>query len=222
MTRIKQILPSVAVISLLIAVWWVVVVASGSVIFPTPWQVMTGTIELIEDGTLWRHIGASLLRVGAGFLLAVGLALPLGLWMGWVRGAFVTLKKRGELRGCVGYIEPELPLFKTVIQASILAATKDDRFLPVEVAELERLKIEISVLTLPRPIKDINEIEIGRHGIIIQGIRKGVFLPQVPTEFGWDRETYLSQCCLHKAYLPPDAWKKGANIEVFEAQVFSE
>jgi len=91
MTRIKQILPSVAVISLLIAVWWAVVVASGSVIFPTPWQVVTGTLELIEDGTLWRHIGASLLRVGAGFLLAVALALPLGLWMGWVRGAFVTL-----------------------------------------------------------------------------------------------------------------------------------
>jgi NitT/TauT family transport system permease protein len=91
MSRIQQALPSVAVISLLIAVWWAIVVASGSVIFPAPWQVVTGTIELVRDGTLWEHIGASLLRVGSGFALAVAFAVPLGLWMGWVRGAFVTL-----------------------------------------------------------------------------------------------------------------------------------
>ena len=91
MTRIKQALPSVAVIVCLVAVWWAVVAASGSVIFPSPWQVVTGTIELIRDGTLWEHIGASLLRVGAGFLLAVAVAVPLGLWMGWVRGAFDAL-----------------------------------------------------------------------------------------------------------------------------------
>jgi len=91
MSKIEQALPSVAVISLLIAVWWAVVVATGSVIFPTPWQVVTGTIELVRDGTLWEHIGASLLRVGTGFALAVAFAVPLGLWMGWVRGAFVTL-----------------------------------------------------------------------------------------------------------------------------------
>jgi NitT/TauT family transport system permease protein len=91
MSRIQQALPSVAVISLLIAVWWAVVAASESVIFPAPWQVVTGTIELVRDGTLWEHIGASLLRVGAGFALAVAFAVPLGLWMGWVRGAFATL-----------------------------------------------------------------------------------------------------------------------------------
>jgi NitT/TauT family transport system permease protein len=91
MSRIQQALPSVAVISLLIAVWWAIVAATGSVIFPAPWQVVTGTIELVRDGTLWEHIGASLLRVGAGFALAVAFAVPLGLWMGWVRGAFVTL-----------------------------------------------------------------------------------------------------------------------------------
>jgi NitT/TauT family transport system permease protein len=91
MSRIEQALPSVAVISLLIAVWWAIVAATGSVIFPAPWQVVTGTIELVRDGTLWEHIGASLLRVGAGFALAVAFAVPLGLWMGWVRGAFVTL-----------------------------------------------------------------------------------------------------------------------------------
>ena len=91
MSRIQQAFPSVAVISLLIAVWWAIVAATGSVIFPAPWQVVTGTIELVRDGTLWEHIGASLLRVGTGFALAVAFAVPLGLWMGWVRGAFVTL-----------------------------------------------------------------------------------------------------------------------------------
>jgi NitT/TauT family transport system permease protein len=89
--RLEQVLPSVAVIALLVALWWGLVAATGSAIFPTPWQVVTGTLELVRDGTLWEHIGASLLRVGAGFSLAVALAVPLGLWMGWVPGAFKTL-----------------------------------------------------------------------------------------------------------------------------------
>lgn len=89
--RARQALPSLAVMALLIGVWWAVVHWTGSAIFPTPWQVVTGTVELIRDGTLWQHIGASLLRVAAGFLLAVGIGVPLGLWMGWVRGAFDTL-----------------------------------------------------------------------------------------------------------------------------------
>jgi NitT/TauT family transport system permease protein len=91
MSRLEQALPSVAVIGLLIALWWALVVASGSAIFPTPWQVVTGTVELVRDGTLWQHIAASLLRVAAGFLLAVAIGVPLGLWMGWVPGAFATL-----------------------------------------------------------------------------------------------------------------------------------
>ena len=89
--RARQALPSLAVMALLIGVWWAVVRWAGSAIFPTPWQVVTGTVELIRDGTLWEHIGASLLRVAAGFLLAVAVGVPLGLWMGWVRGAFETL-----------------------------------------------------------------------------------------------------------------------------------
>jgi NitT/TauT family transport system permease protein len=89
--RIQQALPSLALLALLIAAWWALVVATASVIFPTPWQVVTGTAELIRDGTLWRHIGASLFRVAAGFGIAVAVAVPLGLWMGWVRGAFTTL-----------------------------------------------------------------------------------------------------------------------------------
>ncbi len=91
MNRPLRVLPSLAVFALLIGVWWTVVVASGSAIFPTPGQVVTGAAELIEDGTLWEHIGASLMRVSAGFLLAVAVGVPLGLWMGWVRGAFQTL-----------------------------------------------------------------------------------------------------------------------------------
>ena len=91
MNRLRLALPSVIVITLLLAAWWIVVVQTGSVIFPTPWQVVTGTMELIENGTLWAHIGASLFRVSVGFLLAVAFAVPLGLWMGWVKGAFITL-----------------------------------------------------------------------------------------------------------------------------------
>jgi NitT/TauT family transport system permease protein len=90
MARIKEMLPALALIAALIATWWGTVVATHSVIFPTPWAVITGTFELLENGTLWRHIGASLLRVGAGFGLAVCVAVPLGLWMGWVAGAYRT------------------------------------------------------------------------------------------------------------------------------------
>jgi NitT/TauT family transport system permease protein len=91
MKRVGEALPSIAVIATILALWWAAVVVSGSVIFPTPLQVVTGTLELIEDGTLFEHIGSSLMRVGVGFGIAVVLAIPLGLWMGWVRGAFQTL-----------------------------------------------------------------------------------------------------------------------------------
>jgi NitT/TauT family transport system permease protein len=91
MEKLKKLLPSLTVMALLIGAWWLVVVEAQSVIFPTPWQVVTGTGELVQNGVLWEHIGASLFRVGSGFLLAVAFAVPLGLWMGWVRGAFTTL-----------------------------------------------------------------------------------------------------------------------------------
>ena len=91
MKMLKQTLPSILVLASVVAVWWAVVVLTKSVIFPTPGEVVKGTLELARDGTLWEHIGASLFRVGAGFGLAVLFAIPLGLWMGWVHGAFVTL-----------------------------------------------------------------------------------------------------------------------------------
>jgi NitT/TauT family transport system permease protein len=90
MTGVKRLLPSIIVIALIVGAWWAIVVVSGSVVFPTPLQVVTGTLELIRDGTLWQHIGASLFRVGTGFGLAVLVAVPLGLWMGWVKGAYIT------------------------------------------------------------------------------------------------------------------------------------
>src|SRR5499426_1352237 len=91
MKWMKGALPSLLVLAAVVGIWWLTVVITQSVIFPTPWQVVMGTVELARDGTLWEHIGASLFRVGAGFGLAVLFAVPLGLWMGWVRGAFVTL-----------------------------------------------------------------------------------------------------------------------------------
>jgi len=91
MKGLGQALPSVIVIAVVVALWWALVAVTNSAIFPTPWGVVTGTLELARDGTLWEHIGASLLRVGAGFGIAVAFAIPLGLWMGWVRGAFVML-----------------------------------------------------------------------------------------------------------------------------------
>jgi hypothetical protein len=138
------------------------------------------------------------------------------------RGVFVTLKKRGDLRGCIGFIEAVAPLGQAVIRAAVYAATEDPRFRPVGADEVAGLEIEISVLTPPRQIASPELVRVGRHGLIVsRDGRKGVLLPQVPVENGWDRETFLEQGCL-KAGLPPDAWKRGAKLEVFEAIVFHE
>ncbi|MBM3295125.1 MAG: AmmeMemoRadiSam system protein A [Candidatus Aminicenantes bacterium] len=138
------------------------------------------------------------------------------------RGAFVTLKTDGALRGCIGYPSPVKPLAETVVDAAVAAATQDFRFASLRPEELDALTVEISVLTPPRPVKSAAEVEVGRHGIIVsRGFQRGLLLPQVPAEYGWDRVTYLRHGCL-KAGLPGNAWLKGAKIEVFEAQVFSE
>ena len=138
------------------------------------------------------------------------------------RGAFVTLTKKGELRGCIGYPLPVKPLAGAVAEMAMAAALEDPRFEPVSAEEMDGIHIEISVLTLPAPAEKPEDVVVGRHGIILsQGLRKGLLLPQVPLEYKWDRETFLRHGCL-KAGLPPDAWKKGARIEVFEAEVFGE
>ncbi len=136
------------------------------------------------------------------------------------RGAFVTLTRRGDLRGCIGFIEPVAPLFKAVQQCAVFAASEDPRFPPVGAGELPEIAVEISVLTTPRKIDDPEAVEVGRHGLILSRAgRRGVLLPQVAVENGWSRREFLSQACL-KAGLPADDWKKGATIEVFEAIVF--
>ncbi len=136
------------------------------------------------------------------------------------KGAFVTLKKHHSLRGCIGFVEPIMPLYETVIRAAIFAACKDPRFPPLSQEELKNLEIEISVLSTLKKIEDPSQIEVGKHGLlIVEGEKKGILLPQVPVENNWSRDMFLRQACL-KAGLPPDAWKKGAEIFVFEAQVF--
>lgn len=138
------------------------------------------------------------------------------------RGAFVTLKVKGELRGCIGYTIPYKSLYATIIDAAVSAASSDPRFQPLTAEELPETKIEISVLTPPRPVKNILEIKVGTHGIIIsKGPNKGLLLPQVPEEWNWDLEAYLEHGCL-KAGLKKDEWKKDVKIEIFSAQVFSE
>jgi len=138
------------------------------------------------------------------------------------RGAFVTLTKAGALRGCIGFIEPVLPLGRAVIRTAIYAATEDPRFPPVRAAELEALRLEISVLTPPREIANPGLVRVGTHGLIVEKDgRKGLLLPQVAVDNGWDRETFLCETCV-KAGLPRDAWRRGARLSVFEAIVFHE
>jgi AmmeMemoRadiSam system protein A len=138
------------------------------------------------------------------------------------RGAFVTLTVAGDLRGCIGYPLPVKPLDETIIEMAVAAASQDTRFAPLASEEMDRLRVEVSVLGLPEPIASPTDVEVGRHGIIVsKGSNRGLLLPQVPVEHAWDRETYLRHGCL-KAGLGPDEWKKGAKIEVFIAQVFSE
>jgi AmmeMemoRadiSam system protein A len=138
------------------------------------------------------------------------------------RGAFVTLKVDGKLRGCIGYPLPHKPLYEAVIEMAVAAASQDFRFKPLTPEELDRLKIEISVLSVPAPVGRREDVEVGSHGIVVsKGFNRGLLLPQVAVEYGWDRDTFLRQGCL-KAGLAPDEWKKGAKIETFTAQVFSE
>lgn len=137
------------------------------------------------------------------------------------RGAFVTLKSSGQLRGCIGNVMPTQPLHRAVQECAYLAALRDPRFEPVRAAEVPGLRIEISALSPLAPISP-NQIEVGRHGLMISmGLRRGVLLPQVPAEWKWDRERFLEETCL-KAGLPRDAWQHGAKIECFTAEYFSE
>ncbi len=136
-------------------------------------------------------------------------------------GAFVTLNRQGRLRGCIGNIVGQGPLFVTVWNMARAAAFEDPRFPPLSHAELDDLTIEISILGPVTPCQDLGEIEVGRHGLIMRrGLRQGLLLPQVPVEWGWDREQFLAQTC-RKAGLPATAWRDpDTMIYWFEAEFF--
>ena len=157
------------------------------------------------------------------------------------RGVFTTLYLQGELggelhrdshseshlelhrqlRGCVGYALPIAPLYRAVAETARAAAFDDSRFLPVTQEEASQLEVSLSVLS--RLVSILPEaVEVGRHGLLISdGVRRGLLLPQVPVEYGWDRETFLQQTC-RKAGLPADAWRKTVTLEAFTAEVFSD
>ncbi len=137
-------------------------------------------------------------------------------------GVFVTINERGMLRGCIGFTEPIFPLYEGVQKAGILAATQDPRFRPLSREELPLIHLEISVLTPLKKINNVKEIVVGRHGIMIskEG-KRGLLLPQVAVEHGWNREQFLDQTCI-KANLPYECWKKDAEIQIFEAIIFEE
>jgi len=140
---------------------------------------------------------------------------------GGVAGAFVSLHKQGLLRGCIGYVHALHPLYRTVMEAAAAAALHDPRFPPVRPAELPDVHLEISVLSPFRTVR-AEEIQVGAHGLLIAQERKqGLLLPQVAVEHQWDRERFLEETC-RKAGLAPDAWRRGATIEAFTAEVFGE
>ncbi len=148
-------------------------------------------------------------------------------------GVFVTINsvKRGakELRGCIGFPYPTTPLVKAVIRSAINSATEDPRFRPVSIEEMDQIIFEVSVLTPPqlikvqKPTEYPSKIKVGKDGLIVErGFYKGLLLPQVPVEWGWDEEEFLCQCCI-KAGLPPDSWLlKDTKIYKFQAIIFEE
>ncbi|MBN2321674.1 MAG: AmmeMemoRadiSam system protein A [Acidobacteria bacterium] len=139
------------------------------------------------------------------------------------KGAFVTLHMGGELRGCIGQLDPDRELFKVVQHCALSAALSDPRFPPLQQKELDGLDIEISILTPFQRVESIEEINVGSHGLyIVQGYFRGLLLPQVATQYRWDRITFLDQACF-KAGLKESAWKDPKTIiYIFEAEVFSD
>ncbi len=144
-------------------------------------------------------------------------------------GVFTTLRLHpgGELRGCIGFPEPVMPLIDALLDSAISAATRDPRFPPVRLEEMDHIVVEVTVLTPPEPIEAPperlpEEVVVGRDGLLVRyGIFSGLLLPQVPVEFGWDSRQFLEQTCM-KAGLPPDCWRRGARFYRFQGQIFEE
>jgi len=139
-----------------------------------------------------------------------------------VHGVFVSIHQNGDLRGCIGNIHAISPLYRTVAECAIAAAVGDPRFMPLMAAELSLIDFEISVLSPLQRVGDVQEIEVGKHGLVISKRNaRGLLLPQVATTYGWDRERLLQETC-RKAGLKPDDWKQDATIESFSAVIFNE
>ena len=137
------------------------------------------------------------------------------------RGCFVCVKIDGKLRGCIGNFISDKPLHQLVQEMAVAAATRDPRFYPMKKKDLARFDLEISVLSPLQKVAAIDNIQVGVHGLYIEkNFARGVLLPQVAVEYGWDRNTFLGQTCI-KAGLGPDDWKEGATIYMFSAEVFS-
>ena len=139
------------------------------------------------------------------------------------RGLFVTLKKNGDLRGCIGLVEGFRPLKEGIQEMAIAAATQDTRFRPVTKDELDEITIEVSILSPMMRVENISEIEVGRDGLLLRkGRSSGLLLPQVAVEWGWDRDEFLNNLCL-KAGLPPGSHlAQDAKLHRFNAEIFSE
>lgn len=137
-------------------------------------------------------------------------------------GCFVTIKRQGQLRGCIGNFVSDQPLYRLVQEMALSAATRDPRFYPMKQQDLDDFELEISVLSPLQKISSVDEIQVGRHGIyIVKDSYRGVLLPQVATEYGWDRDAFLKHTCL-KAGLSENAWQKECDIFIFSALVFGE
>ena len=189
--------------------------------------LLSPEFSLEQRRTLLRIAHEAILSVLEGQPFSEVPPLPAGL--SELRGVFTTLYLPGdlpgdlhrELRGCVGYAAPIAPLYRAVAETARAAAFEDSRFLPVTKEEALKLEVSLSVLSRLFPIHP-EAVEVGRHGLLISdGARRGLLLPQVPVEHGWDRETFLEQTC-RKAGLPLDAWRKNATIDAFTAEVFAD
>ena len=157
--------------------------------------------------------------VGSGTIPAVDTA---SRGLNLQSGCFVTIKQHGQLRGCIGNFVSDQPLYRLVQEMAVSAATRDPRFYPMKPPDLDAFELEISVLSPLELISSVDEIKVGIHGIyLVKNSSRGVLLPQVATEYGWDRDTFLRHTCL-KAGLPENAWQKDCLIYIFSALVFGE
>lgn len=204
---------------------WTNAVSYVSILFVDPPEESSGALSAQEKKTLLLLARRSLDSLLAGKPRPVpGTGdLPLTPRLRTARGAFVTLTERGELRGCIGYVLPTVPLYQAVMDMAGNAATRDPRFSPVTASELSRIRVEISALSTLSPCSDVRKIVVGKHGLLLRFRgNSGLLLPQVPLEFGWNREQFLEALC-QKAGVPPGSWReKDCEIQWFTAEVFHE